>query len=104
MFWFFGREACGILVSQPGIKHEPPALEGEVLTIGPPGKCLAMTFYSHFIQHLSYSSLEMNFYAISSVSLFLLHIPGNFNSNLFFFSFSFFHIAINCLNNKIYFK
>ena len=36
MFWFFGHGACGILVPQPGI--EPPALEGEVLTTGPPGK------------------------------------------------------------------
>ena len=84
MFWFFGCEACGILVSQPGNEREPPALEGEVLTTGPPGKCLAMTFYSHFTQLLSYSSLEMNFYAIPSVSLLLLHIPGNFNSNIFF--------------------
>ena len=38
MFWFFGCEACGILVLWPGIKPAPPALEGEVLTAGPPGK------------------------------------------------------------------
>ena len=31
MFWFFGQEACGILVPQPGIEHSPPVLEGEVL-------------------------------------------------------------------------
>ena len=31
MFWFFGQEACGILVPQPGIEPTPPALEGEVL-------------------------------------------------------------------------
>ena len=36
MFWFFGRKACGILVPQPGIDPTPPALEGEVLTTGPP--------------------------------------------------------------------
>ena len=35
MFWFFGHEACGIL---PGIAPSPPALEGKVLTMGPPGK------------------------------------------------------------------
>ena len=29
---------CGILVPWPGIKPTSPALEGEVLTIGPPGK------------------------------------------------------------------
>ena len=34
MFWFFGEEAWGILVPQPGIKPTPPALEGKVLTTG----------------------------------------------------------------------
>ena len=38
--WFFGRDACGILVPRPGIKPAPPALEGEVLTTEPPGKSL----------------------------------------------------------------
>ena len=38
MFWFFGGEACGILAPRPGIEPAPPALEGEVLTPGPPGK------------------------------------------------------------------
>ena len=40
MFWFFGREACGILAPRPGIEPAPPALEGEVLTTGLPGKSL----------------------------------------------------------------
>ena len=34
----FGHGVRGILVPQPGIKHTPPALDGEVLTMGPPGK------------------------------------------------------------------
>ena len=38
MFWIFCHEASGILTPQPGIKSAPPALEGEVLTPGPPGK------------------------------------------------------------------
>ena len=38
MFWFFGREACGIRVPQPGIEPAPPVWEVEVLTTGPPGK------------------------------------------------------------------
>ena len=38
MFWFFGHEACGILAPWPGIEPTPPALEGEVLTTGPPGE------------------------------------------------------------------
>ena len=40
MFCFFGCEACGILAPGPGIEPAPPALEGEVLTTGPPGKSL----------------------------------------------------------------
>ena len=44
MFWFFGQEACGILTPWPGIEPAPPALAGEVLTIGPPGKPPRATF------------------------------------------------------------
>ena len=44
MFWFFGHEVCGILVTRPGIEPAPSASEGEVLTTEPPGKSL-----SHFI-------------------------------------------------------
>ena len=39
MFWYFGQEACETFVPQPGIKPAPPALEGKVLTIGPPARC-----------------------------------------------------------------
>ena len=38
MIWFFDHKAPGILVPQPGIEPGSPALEGEVLTTGPPGK------------------------------------------------------------------
>ena len=38
MFWYFGHEACGILAPPPWISDPPPALEGEVLTTGLPGK------------------------------------------------------------------
>ena len=34
----FGHEARGILAPRPGIESVPPALEGEVSTIGIPGK------------------------------------------------------------------
>ena len=44
MFWFFGPQACGILAPRPGIEPAPPALEGEVLTTGQPGKSLYLTF------------------------------------------------------------
>ena len=38
--FFFGQEACGILAPQSGIKPMSPALEGEVLLTGLPGKSL----------------------------------------------------------------
>ena len=38
MFGVFGSEVHGILVPQPGIEPAPLALEGKVLTTGPPGK------------------------------------------------------------------
>ena len=44
MFWLSGHEACGILAPQPGIEPSPPALEGKVLTTGPPGKSLHYLF------------------------------------------------------------
>ena len=44
MFWSFGHKACGIVAPQPGIELASPALEGDVLTTGPPGKSL-MGFY-----------------------------------------------------------
>ena len=40
MFWFFDPKTCGILAPQPGIKPTPPALQGKVLTTGPPEKSL----------------------------------------------------------------
>ena len=43
MFWLFGLEASGILVPRPGTEPAPSALEGEVLTTGPPGKSLLGT-------------------------------------------------------------
>ena len=38
MCWFFDSKERGILASQPGIEPVPPALQGEMLTTGPPGK------------------------------------------------------------------
>ena len=57
MFWFSGSEVCGILVLQPGIELAPPALEGKVLTTGPPGK--------------SHSSFNFSFLAILGLQLLL---------------------------------
>ena len=38
VLFFWVCEACGILTPRPGIEPAPPALEGEVLTTGLPGK------------------------------------------------------------------
>ena len=38
MLWFFGCEACGILVPWLGIEPAPSALDGKVLTTGPSDK------------------------------------------------------------------
>ena len=46
MFWSFGCEMCGVLDPWPGIEPAPSALEGEVLTPGPPGKSLGKLFIS----------------------------------------------------------
>ena len=51
MFWFVGSEVCGILIPWPGIKLESPAIEGEVLTIGPPGK-----YHENSILRMFYTS------------------------------------------------
>ena len=45
MLWFFVHEAYGILAPQPGIEPVPPALEGGVLTTGPPGKSPLIIFH-----------------------------------------------------------
>ena len=44
MFCFSGCKACRILAPQPGIEPVPPALEGGVLTTGPPGKSPLIIF------------------------------------------------------------
>ena len=38
MFWYFGCKAYEVLASWPGFKLTSSALEGELVTAGPPGK------------------------------------------------------------------
>ena len=49
---FFGPEACGLLTPRPGIEPTPAALEGEVLTTGPPGKSLSQVLLSNKRYHV----------------------------------------------------
>ena len=44
MFWIFGPKPYGILAPQLRMEPVSPALEGEVLTTGPPGTAL-VKFY-----------------------------------------------------------
>ena len=62
MFWLFGQEAYGILALQPGIKSTTPALEGKVLTTGPPGK-----FFPHSVLNKPLVSYLRTF-ALASLS------------------------------------
>ena len=49
--WFFGREACGILVPLPGVEPVPAALKSKVLTTGPLGKSLSCVFFTIYTEH-----------------------------------------------------
>ena len=53
MFWIFGCEACGILIPQTEIEPTPPALKGEVLTIGQSGKSTLLFETLFFIVFLA---------------------------------------------------
>ena len=46
MSWFFGHKACGILAHRPGAEPAPFALEGKVLTTGPPRESLMLIFFN----------------------------------------------------------
>ena len=51
MFCFYGHEACGILAARPGTEPTPPALEGDVITMGLPGESpeILLFLFSHKI-------------------------------------------------------
>ena len=53
----FGREACGILALQSGVKPTPPTLEDEVLTTGPPGK--SPNLFIYFLKCLQMKKLRL---------------------------------------------
>ena len=45
MGWGFGPEASGVLAAQPGTELEPPAMEGEIVTTGIPGRCILCVYF-----------------------------------------------------------
>ena len=60
MFWFFGQEAQGILDPHPGVEHALPALKGEVLTTGLPGKFQGVILFKmEFILKENYNKRKL---------------------------------------------
>lgn len=51
-------ESCGIWIPRPGIEPTPSALEGKVLTLGPPGKSLFHCFGA--FRFLFFTPMNMN--------------------------------------------
>lgn len=51
-------QGCGVLIPQPGIEPHSPALRGEFLTAGPPGKSQEFTFHIWYFTHLALFSLK----------------------------------------------
>ena len=56
--YVFGHKAWGILVPWPGIKPEPPAMEGEVWITRPPGKS-HHSIINHWIYEQLYDKLGL---------------------------------------------
>ena len=56
LFWIFWPRGMWDLSSQTGIEPAPPALEGEVLTTGLPGKSLEFLYISPFLLYLHWCS------------------------------------------------
>ena len=61
LFWFFGRETCGIFAARPGIEPTLPALKGQVLTVASPGRseegsfvCICVIIFSEAPRELTY--------------------------------------------------
>ena len=90
MFWFFDCEAHGILFPWPGIKPAPCALEGNVLTTGPPGKSSTKSWSNTWtIPNLEYFSPV------------ILSSPSDIDSNVRFtekFSFQSFYLNFQLPN------
>ena len=47
--------------SQPGIEPAPPALEGKILTIGPPRKSLAVLYLNMYLRNINFPFMAMVF-------------------------------------------
>ena len=78
MVWFFGCEACGILVLQSGFEPSASALEGEVFTPGPTGKCLPCILKANLL--LSKRAFERMSFGFTSSVVYMtwkIHVIAN---------------------------
>ena len=73
MFWCFGHQACGILVPWPGTEPRPPALEGEVLTPGLPGK-LPLPWLLRSLDHVGTLLTGLAFVPLGFQLIFMLRL------------------------------
>ena len=77
-FFFFGCPAWGILAPRPGIQSAHPALEGEVLTTGLPGKSLHCSFNLHLLitndDESTLLNLRLSFTSTPNPLLYLLSL------------------------------
>ena len=67
MFWCFGCVAYGILAPLPGIKHPPPALEGKILTTGPPRKSPKYPWFKRAIK--TFFLIAQNFALVKETAI-----------------------------------
>ena len=72
-FFFFGPKTRGILTLQPGMEPAPPALEGEVLISGPPGKFLNVFLKKQKINERTYHNVPHPYILMMCVWIYILY-------------------------------
>ena len=118
MFWFFSHEACGVLAPRPGVEPTRPALEGEVLTTGPPGKSLHGYWLIKRAEHCHVKSGN-GFFPITTFKFFLWmslsywfgsiverywHSPFTFRFYKIWYNLHFYKLILHSISNVIHLR
>ena len=74
LLFFFSHQTCGILIARPGIEPTPPALQGEILMTGPPGKSLLSV--KAFCLKATATIRDMKHHKKGHIALQTLNFPG----------------------------